>query len=175
MDAAGRLPSSELLTLERARGVGNVVGMDVADQMSEQGLPGAGNLTQNKNVMSGVGAAKAADQKHFVEQGYQGNLTSSTDPAKVAQAQQKVDDGEQSRMAALGEIFMTLRSALEAKDPSLLADPGSPLTELAQAFDSWLRANLPGDDGKVSTQDLKLAKRVLGTKLRAFMRSRRGV
>lgn len=93
----------------------------------------------------------------------------------MAQAQQKVDDGEQSRMTALGEIFMTLRPALETKDSSLLAEPGSPLMELAQALDSWLKANLPGSDGKVSAKELRLAKKVLVTKLRAFMRSWRGV
>lgn len=175
MARQSRLPSPTLLTLERARGVGNVVGMDLADAMAVSGVPGSDALVQNDNIMKGEGAAKAADMRHFVDQGYGGSLTSSTDPVKLQRAQEKVDNGEEGRMTGIGEVFLTLRSALLAGDPSLLADPDSPLTELARAFNVWLTANIPSDDGSVSRTELAVARRTLTTRLRAFMRSWRGV
>ncbi|MGC4067428.1 MAG: hypothetical protein QM784_22835 [Polyangiaceae bacterium] len=126
MDKAGRIPSRLLMLLERARGMGNVVAMDIADSMLGEDVPGATEFTGNRNVMSGLGAAKAADQTHFVEQGEAGQLTSSKNPKAVENARRKVEQGELSRMEKLGEVFLALNLPYRQETPVCSPNPEAP-------------------------------------------------
>ncbi|MFM7550987.1 MAG: hypothetical protein ACKO8I_19410, partial [Cyanobacteriota bacterium] len=173
MEKKGKLPSRRLGMLERARGLGNVVGMDVADAMGSAGILKKNELRQNKNIMCAKGTAKAADMG-FVIRGYGGALTRSERPEAARRAEKTVKTGRAAIAKAIGEVFLALKAAVEKPDSNLLATPGAPLTKLAHAFKSWLEANLPRASGKIDERRLKRAKAELRGKLLVFIRAYRG-
>jgi hypothetical protein len=174
MEKKGKLPSRTLENLERARGLGNVVSMDVADAMGSAGILKENELRQNKNIMSAKGTGKAADMDSFVTRGYGGALTRSERPEAARRAEKTVKTGRAAIATAIGEVFLALKVAVEKPDANLLATPGAPLTELAHAFKSWLEANLPRASGKIDERRLKRAKAELRGKLLVFIRAYRG-
>jgi len=174
MEKKGKLPSRTLDNLERARGLGNVVSMDVADAMGNSGILKENELRQNKNIMSAKGSGKAADMDSFVTRGHGGALTRSERPEAARRAEKTVLIGRAAIATAIGEVFLALKAAVEKPDSNLLATPGAPLTELAHTFKSWLEANLPRANGKIDERRLKRAKAELRGKLLVFIRAYRG-
>lgn len=75
---------------------------------------------------------------------------------------------EQVRHGSYAVIFQTLRQALSSGG-SVLGEPGSPLRELATAFDAWLQAALPKNFDADDKEVMRLA-RDLQNRLAAFLR-----
>jgi hypothetical protein len=158
-------PSTEGLVraLEPARSGGVFAARQVAEGLVKEGFAtnqeiGSGSLAP----LAATGAARAAE----VDAGLR-------PPSQAGSAERiEEDKARLTRHERIGNIFERLRSILRNPPFGEIAttkDQSQALTRLAEAFENWLKANLPAEGVTVSAEEATAAAAALQAKLVAFL------
>ena len=139
---------------------GAIEGLPLAAQRDPRQQGGAPVVAGPAERVHGLTAGMATPESASAAETRRTTGAAPTDPNQAR--------AEQVRHGSYAVIFQTLRQALQSGG-SVLGEPGSPLRELATAFDAWLQAALPKNFDADDKEVARLA-RDLQNRLAAFLR-----
>jgi hypothetical protein len=138
--------------------------MDVAQAMQGAGLLSKEDIIHGEfNPMRKVGAAKAADIRHFG-----GSFSDKT----TEKRKEVVAGAEEETYATIGRIFQRLRELVKKPSSDILEGPGgADLSRLAAAFDQWMNAKFPPNAAERPDAEVKRQAAILHGELYLFLKT----